>query len=149
MDNFNYKVRKLFEEIGASKKMVLSTSLDNHVTSRMMSIIIMDNSFFFQTDKTFRKYSQIQGNNCVALCFDNLQIEGICYETGKPADFTDFCEKFNIYFKSSYNKYTLMQNERLFRIEPTFIQKWIYEEGQPFIEIFNFTNNFTQKIRYK
>lgn len=46
----------LWRELGESRKMVLSTSLDNLVTSRMMSVVIMDGRLYFQTDRTLRKY---------------------------------------------------------------------------------------------
>lgn len=41
--------------------MVLSTSLHDEVTSRMMSFIIQDEKFYFQTDNRFRKYAQLRG----------------------------------------------------------------------------------------
>lgn len=149
MGEFDIKVKKMFEALGEAKNMVLSTTLNNHVTSRMMSIIILENDFYFQTDKNFRKYEQIRGNHQVALCLDNVQIEGICHEVGKPIGSKEFCEQYEKFFKSSYERYTLMQNERLFRIEPTFIQKWIYENGIPFVERFDFAQKEYEKIQYK
>lgn len=64
--------------------MVLSTSYQDKVTSRMMSVIIFDGEFYFQTDKNFRKYNQIKNNPNVLLCCDNISVEGICTELGKP-----------------------------------------------------------------
>lgn len=81
---------KLFEEIGEGKKMVLSTSSHEIVTSRMMSIIVLGNKFYFQTDKTLRKYQQLCENKNVALCLGNIQIQGICNEIGIPKDNIDF-----------------------------------------------------------
>lgn len=51
---FKEKYSKFFEKIGRSKFMVLSTSKDDFVTSRMVSIIVIDGKFYFQTDKNFK-----------------------------------------------------------------------------------------------
>ena len=72
----------VFQQLGESKKMVLSTSVDNHVTSRMMSVIIIDGNFYFQTDRKSRKLEQIAENPKAALCVDNVQVEGECREVG-------------------------------------------------------------------
>ena len=55
----NYEVVNFYKELGESKKMVLSTSLNDVVTSRMMSIVVLNKKIYFQTDRTFRKYKQI------------------------------------------------------------------------------------------
>ena len=67
MEQFKEKLEKLFMDIGSSRKMVLSTSYQDKVTSRMMSIIVLDGCFYFQTDRTFRKYEQMKKNPNVAL----------------------------------------------------------------------------------
>lgn len=71
---FKEKYSKFFEKIGRSKFMVLSTSKDDFVTSRMVSIIVIDGKFYFQTDKNFKKYNQIIVNPNVSLCIDNVLI---------------------------------------------------------------------------
>ena len=48
MEQFKEKLEKLFMDIGSSRKMVLSTSYQDKVTSRMMSIIVLDGCFYFQ-----------------------------------------------------------------------------------------------------
>lgn len=45
-----------FLRILEREEMVLSSAEHNEVTSGMMSIVCMNGSFYFQTDKTFRKY---------------------------------------------------------------------------------------------
>ena len=77
------KLSKLFRTSGKIRKVVLSTSCDNRVTSRMMFFVIYDNKFYCQTDKTFLKYQQIKSNPNVALCIDNIQVEGIAKNIGK------------------------------------------------------------------
>lgn len=148
MSLFEEKCATLFDEIGEYKKMVLSTSFEDYVTSRMMSIIIFDGIFHFQTDKTFRKYEQLQKNRKVALCIDNISIEGYCNELGHPLENPKFCNLYEKYFSNAFKRYTQLTNECLFAIEPIYIKKWIYEEGEPYEEIFDFVHKKYEKRKY-
>lgn len=137
-----------FRQLGEHGCMVLSTSLHDEVTSRMMSFIIQDGKFYFQTDKRFRKYAQLKGNSRVSLCRDNMAMEGICSEMGKPSDFPAFCELYQKYFSASYRRYTDMEEERLFVVTPVRLEKWIYEDNQPYMEILDFQSRTYEKVRY-
>ena len=134
-------VQKKFEsflvEFTRGKTMVLSSSLNDKVSSRMMSIICLDGLFYFQTDKTFRKYNQLIQNPQVALCTENIQIEGICTEIGHPLEDCIFCNIYKECFGNSFIKYSSLNNERLFAVTPTYVERWLYIEAVPFIEIFD------------
>jgi len=119
--------------------MVLSTSENDMVSSRMMSIVRIDDGLYFQTDTDLRKYRQLSANKNAALCIDNIQIEGICEEKGRPVDCSDFCEAFKSCFKGSYDAYSGLENERLFVLRPAYIQRWVYSDGVPCIESFDIT----------
>ena len=134
---FNNKIQSFFSEFGKGRKMVLSTSKDGIVSSRMMSVVQIDGKFFFQTDIELRKYGQLKANKNVALCIDNIQIEGVCEEIGIPKNNEDFCEVFKECFKGSYDAYTELENERLFSVSPVFIERWVYGDGKPFVETFD------------
>ena len=62
MKLFDDKYNAFLIEFGHGRKMVLSTSENNRVSSRMMSIIQIDGHFYFQTDINMRKYRQIESN---------------------------------------------------------------------------------------
>ena len=132
--NFNEARANFYETLGGSKKMVLSTSFHDEVTSRMMSVVVIGQKIYFQTDRAFRKYEQLKKNPRVSLCADNLQIEGYCEEAGTPLDNTEFCEAYKKYFPGSYARYSALKNERLFAVTPTFVEKWLYIDGVPYIE---------------
>ena len=55
--DFSEAYHRFWKEFGTHKKMVLSSSADDVVSSRMMSIVCIGEKLYFQTDKTFRKYS--------------------------------------------------------------------------------------------
>lgn len=99
---FQEAYANFYKEFAKSKKMVLSTSLNDVVTSRMMSILVLNKKMYFQTDKAFRKYSQLKGNPNVSLCIDNIQIEGHCEEIGHPSENIEFCEAYKKYYTGSY-----------------------------------------------
>ena len=145
---FSEEYEKFFQELGESKKMVLSTSLNDIVTSRMMSIVVVNKTIYFQTDKTFRKYEQLKGNPRVSLCADNIQIEGYCEEIGSPLDHAEFLSAYKKYFPSSYTRYSSLKNECLFAVTPLFVQKWLYIDGVPYMEILDIANKQYELKQY-
>ena len=149
MNSFELKKEEIFSNFGYSKNMVLSTSYQGKVTSRMMSVIIFDGEFYFQTDKNFMKYNQIKNNPNVSLCCDNISIEGIGTELGKPLDNNRFIKLYEKYYNYSYQQYSSLQNERLFKVTPLYIQIWIYENAKPYIEIIDFKSNEYRKTLYE
>lgn len=148
MNQFETMCDACITKMGDARIMVLSTSLDNKVSSRNMSIVIHGGKFYFQTDCTLRKYEQLSKNQQVALCCENIQIEGICEELGCPLDNQAFCEVFEKNYKGSYKSYTPLKNERLFAITPTFIQLWIYENGEAYVETYDFIKKEYRKQKY-
>lgn len=132
--DFDEAVLKFRQELGTSRTMVLSTSLNDIVTSRMMSVVVLGGCLYFQTDTMSGKYAQLTGNSHAALCIDNIQIRGDCTETGHPSEDPAFCELYQKSFPGSYKRYTNLKSERLFRFEPAFIERWIYIDGEPYVE---------------
>ncbi|MEY8355221.1 pyridoxamine 5'-phosphate oxidase family protein [Lachnospiraceae bacterium 54-53] len=147
--NFSEQCRILFGPLKGHEKMVLSTASNDRVSSRMMSIIILNEIFYFQMDRTFRKYGQLAENPHAALCKDNVQVEGICEELGHPLKHPEFCALYKEHFPGSYERYTFLENERLFSLKPQFAQMWTYENGEPFILKFDFRTGEYEKIRYE
>ena len=148
MNIFSQKYEKFVLEFGKGRKMVLSTSENNRVSSRMMSFVQIDGIFYFQTDITFKKYHQIVSNHNVALCIDNIQIEGICEEIGHPMEFAPFCDIFQECFKGSYDAFSSLKNERVFSVKPMYIERWIYEDAVPYIETFDVKTQEYKLSRY-
>lgn len=149
MDTFSVEYEAFLSDFGKGRKMVLSTSENNIVSSRMMSVVQIDGIFYFQTDVTFRKYRQLSANPNAALCTDNIQIEGLCKEIGRPLDNKAFCDCFSECFKGSFDAYTALKNERLFALTPSFIERWIYKNSVPFIETFSVKERMYEMREYK
>ena len=148
MNEFYQKVDEFFSDFGKGRKMVLSTSENDKVSSRMMSVVQIGGELYFQTDRTMKKYNQMMKNNNVALCIDNIQIEGKCIETGHPLDNAEFCDIYKECFKGSYDAYSMLSNERLFIVKPLYIERWIYDDGVPYIETFDMSTQQYGLDRY-
>lgn len=149
MEVFEENFKAFLGEFTCGKTMVLSSSENDKVTSRMMSIVHIDGLFYFQTDKSFRKYHQLISNPQVALCIENIQVEGMCKEQGHPLENALFCEIYKACFNSSFKRYSFLESERLFVVEPTFVERWRYIEGVPFIETFEVKNREYKMTRYE
>lgn len=145
---FEEKIPEFWREFGSHRLMVLSTSLNDIVTSRMMSVVAIDGNLYFQSDTQSRKYTQLKENPHAALCIDNIQIEGICTETGHPADDPAFCALYEKSYPGSFNQYTNLKSERLFRFEPSFIERWIYLEGEPYVETMDINRKIYNLRKY-
>ena len=146
---FKEKFESFLAEFTRGKTMVLSSSLNDKVSSRMMSIVCIDGLFYFQTDKTFRKYNQLIQNPQVALCTENIQIEGICTEIGHPLEGCIFCNIYKECFGNSFIKYSSLNNERLFVVTPTYVEKWTYINTIPFLETFDVTRREYTLAKYE
>jgi len=148
--NFDRECDALFAALGESQKMVLATCSKKQPTARMMSCIIMDQSFYVQTDKTFAKYAQILENPRAALCVNNIQIEGDCMLLGHPLakENIAFAQLFQAHYPSSFVKYTHLENEVLIRITPRLVTLWCYDEGKPYRKFLDFVQHTATLARY-
>lgn len=149
--NFISLQTEIFKLLGNKKIMVLATSYDNRVTARSMSCIILNNKIYFQTDKTFLKYQQILNNPNVALCIDNIQIEGTANIRKHPfeEENKEFTKAFEKNYKSSYDSYTNLENEVVVEVEPLFITLWKYENGYPFRDFLDVSKKNAFREFYK
>lgn len=146
---FVTKYNNFLTEFNNRKAMVLSSCENNKVSSRMMSVVCIDGMFYFQTDMNFRKYRELIHNPQVALCIDNIQIEGVCKEIGHPMSNAKFCSEYEKHFNGSFKLYSSLKNERLFEVSPTFIERWLYIDGVPFIETFDVKHQAYKLSKYE
>jgi len=138
-----------FNKIGESRVAALATSSKNHTTVRTMSFIINERIIYFQTGIDLIKYKQINDNKNVALCFDNIQIEGTAEIMGKPLEHEDIMEIYKKYYKNSYENYSKLDKEILIRIIPRKITKWEYDSnGKPYRIFIDLENKKAYKEMY-
>jgi general stress protein 26 len=131
VEKLNYKdeMAKLFKQIKEHKIMSLATCVNNYPTARSISAIVFNDNIYFQTGINLLKFKQIVSNNNVALCFDNVQIEGTANIIGKPLDEKnkEIMEKYKKCFKSAYNNYSHLPDEILIEIIIKKVIIWKYD----------------------
>jgi uncharacterized pyridoxamine 5'-phosphate oxidase family protein len=148
--NYQHELEKIYTHIGESKIMALATSGQNHPTVRLMSCIICQNKIFFQTGTDLIKYKQICENNNVALCVDNIQIEGVANILGRTNDkqHSEIMEVYKKHYKNSYETYSHNETEVLMEVVLKKIIKWDYEDGKPYRIFIDISDKQVKKEMY-
>ncbi|MDR1217992.1 MAG: pyridoxamine 5'-phosphate oxidase family protein [Treponema sp.] len=148
--DYQIELGKIYTHIGEYKIMALATSNQNHPTARFMSCIVYENKIFFQTGTDLIKYKQICENNNVALCVDNIQMEGIANILGRINDKqnSEIMEIYKKHYKNSYETYMHNETEVLIEIILKEIIKWDYENGKPYRIFIDIDNKQARKEMY-
>jgi uncharacterized pyridoxamine 5'-phosphate oxidase family protein len=148
--DYQVELEKIYAYIGECKIMALATSSQNHPTVRLMSCIVYENKIYFQTGTDLIKYKQICENNHVALCVDNIQIEGIATIQGRTNDKQNsaIIDVYKKHYKTSYETYRHNETEVLIEIVLKNIIKWDYENGKPYRIFIDIDNKQARKEMY-
>lgn len=135
----NYKdlETEVVEALEKNLVWVLSTSMNDYVTSRPMSIVHIGLDIYFQTNRCYIKHQQMNLNKQVSLCCQNISIEGIAKEIGDWNDESnaEILERYKSKHIGSYNKYGSLKGQVVYRVTPTKIKLWKYVDGEPIREV--------------
>lgn len=145
--DYNEEKSKFFKLLGETKIMVLATSNNNKVSARNMSVVVSGESLYFQTDWNFEKCRDIDVNKNIALCVDNIQIEGRVDHIGSILDeeFSDFKRIFKEKHRGSYDAYSKLMENRVFRVEINKVSLYKYDNK----DVFRVFIDFIKKTSYK
>lgn len=143
--DLNENLPRLWELLGSHSVMTLSTCADNRVTSRPMSVVIINGKFYCQTDINYMKCRQLSKNPNAALSFKNFSIEGICRIIGKPTEHGFFMRAMEQHFPSAAERWSSIPTECLLEITPTLVYLWEYENSKPYMEYWDFENKTYRK----
>lgn len=136
MEVFADELEKVLAKIAKRGVAVLATSAEDRVTARPVSVVVYDGKIAFQTSTKLLKYQQMQKNQRVALCVDNIQIEGTAVLGLRPAENMRFSEIYKEKHLGSYNNYSHMASSRVIEIQPEKITMWVYKDKEPYIVSF-------------
>ena len=133
-ENFKKEIVNTLEK---NKTWVLSTSLNDEVSSRSMSIINEDLTIYFQTNECYLKDNQMKHNPKVALCNSNISIEGIAEPIGNWLDEknNNLLELYKKNHLGSFEYYGLLDGQVVYKITPKVIKVWKYVDKKPLREI--------------
>ena len=82
--DFKRTLQKKMDFLSAAKEIVLSSSSNDRVTSRVVDCACYEKTIYFLTWSHHTKCIQMKENPNVALCYKNLQIEGVAEIKGSP-----------------------------------------------------------------
>ncbi|HRX15881.1 MAG TPA: pyridoxamine 5'-phosphate oxidase family protein [Spirochaetota bacterium] len=149
--NFNDAVDYVLKKLQKNKIAVLaSCGADMRVSARSMSIVNRGLEIWFQTDSRFKKNRQMDENPFVALCLENIQIEGRVEKTGHSLDPENkfFCDEFELHHPGSYKAYTLSRDEVIYRVIAEQITLWRYDKGQSYRDFIDVQNRLAVREYY-
>ncbi|WP_432664471.1 pyridoxamine 5'-phosphate oxidase family protein [Wukongibacter baidiensis] len=128
--------KEVIQLLSKKTQMAVATCNKNRVTVRTVYVICQGTKVFFITKKAYTKYKQIIKNPNVALCVDNIQIEGVAQIKGHPNDdqnkeIIDFCLKHGY---EDFKRYMRYKNIVLIQVEPSLITLW-RNNGREYLDI--------------
>jgi len=148
MNGFQVEKDKVLKELASINFMVLATSKNDLVTARNMSIISTNCKIYFQTGTLMDKYDQIKNNANIALCTNNIQIQGIARDIGPWEKNQDLLELYKKKHNNSYELYGNMKTQTVIEITIKNIKKWDYKDGKPYIYYIDFNNETFENKEY-
>ncbi|MBP0955920.1 MAG: hypothetical protein J5997_00985 [Oscillospiraceae bacterium] len=143
--DFEENISRLWKSMGSHGVMTLSTCARGRVSSRPMSVVVIDGKFYCQTDISYLKCIQIRENLNVALCVKNFSIEGKCQILEEPVKYDFFMRAMKKHYLPAALRYSSLPSERVLEITPSLIYLWDYHSGKPYMEFFEFRNNTYRK----
>ena len=123
---------KVCEHLNNFENIVLSTCSKNIVTSRMMSFANDGLIFYFLTGKRSRKCKQIEENECVSLCIDNVQMEGKARLIGHASDKDNskICEIFKKRHEGFFKRFAHFKAATFIEVKCVQIKQWKMTDGK-------------------
>ena len=131
MHDFNEEYEIIKNSIPQKALISLATCVENEVSARTMSAIIIEGLFYFQTDSRSLKASQLSLNANCAIAFNNYEIIGYCENLGHPMkeENKNIFKIFKEQFESAASKYSHIEQEILFCVIPKTIKIWEYTDN--------------------
>lgn len=115
---------KIIAKIADRRDIVLATCDKKRVTARTIYCISDKFDIYFLTSKAYLKYKQIEKNSNVALCFDNVQIEGIAENLGHPSQVDNESIMKKAETHKQFMEFVKYKNTVLIKIKITRVEMW-------------------------
>lgn len=121
---------------------VLATSYDNRVTARTVTYATKGLEIYFMSWDHHKKIIQIRGNPKVALCRDNMSVEGVAKILGSPLEEKnkECAEIFREKYPRDFEGYAHITGMVIVKVEPTLIVSWVRRDDRFFLEYLDLKN---------
>jgi len=121
---------------------VLATSFDDRVTARTVTYASKGLEVYFLSWGHHKKCVQIRGNPRVALCRDNLTMEGSAEILGNPLDEKnkEYAEIYRNKLPRDFEGFARIPGFAIVKVTPTFVVSWVRIENRFFLEHLDLEN---------
>ncbi|GHU62759.1 hypothetical protein FACS189418_4720 [Clostridia bacterium] len=126
--------QQLLSQFEKGTNIVLSTSLDDYVTSRTVTVISFQDNLYFASVKrpTALKFIQIEKNPNIALCTGSMKITGLAHIIGAVSaqENTELAALYKEKLPEAYAKYALPSDSVFIQIKLTTSKTSKMENGK-------------------
>lgn len=124
--DYEEKKRDVINVLENNQYIVLATGDSKRISARQVWFASDDLKILFITSKAYDKYKQIEKNNNVALCLENVQMEGVATIKGHPNLEENSKEKSICLNKNKdvFEKYSKYKNTVLIEIVVQHVKMW-------------------------
>lgn len=121
---------------------VLATSYDNRVTARTVTYASKESEVYLMSWGHHKKCVQIRGNAKVALCRDNVSIEGVAEILGSPLDEKnkEYVEIYRKKLPRDFEGFAHQSGMVMVKVTPTFIVSMVRIDKMLYLEHLDLEN---------
>lgn len=147
---FNELQGRIIEFLDGKRAIVLATSVDNRVTARTVSYVNDHLQIFFWSYENHTKCQQIQINSTVALCRDNLQVEGKAEMRGSILDIQNesYLDRYKEKYPKEYERWLNKPNMVLVTVHPTLFVIMVSIDGKLYRDHLDLINKQAFRIEF-
>ncbi len=149
--SFSELKEKIIKFLNGKKAIVVATSSNNHVTARTVSFVNNGLHIFFWSYGNHTKCKQIKENPKIALCRDNLQVEGIANLQGSilSPDNEDYLRDFQKKFPKDYERYVNEPDMILVNVKPVLFILLVNIDRMLYRDHLDVANNHAYRVELR
>jgi len=133
MSDFKDVLSGLLTRIDTQGQVTLATSEEDHVTARIVSIVVYDGKIAFQTSSNLKKFKQLQENPNCAFSFGEVQIIGTAEIKGLASEDKKFQEIYKQKYPKPFIDFDKMTTSHVIEVTPKIARLWTHELNEPYL----------------
>lgn len=122
--NYSEMTNQIIARLNSKTDIVLATSDGRTVSARTIYYFNEGLRIYFLTSKAYRKFKDIKCNSNVALCMENIQIEGVATSLDHPLDDKNIQYREIIERHYGMKQFLKYKNTVLVRVDVMFVEMW-------------------------
>ena len=134
--DFETSLESKLKALNELTEIVLSTSKNDNVTSRVVSCAFDNTTIYFLSWEHHTKCNQIKANSKVSLCHANIQIKGIAEIIGSPLleKNTKISEKIKARLPQLFNEFSKYDGMTIVKVEIEKLKVFCMNQAEYYFE---------------